>query len=233
MLIIVILLAICIALAITTIVLTELYFRERERKKILDNDLTIRSQEIISEAIKKAQTLLSSSELEALKLTTDSKFYKTRLEEKFDGEIEKVVAQHSEAMAEFTENLKVKFNASQQDYLNYIKYLKEESDKTRGESMEAIRQQVLEMFGKFETKLTDFLNETQKSSVESIDLEIKGTRQLIETYKQNQLKIIDENIIAMLERTLSLVLAKKLGLQDQIDLVYESLEKAKNEKFLI
>ncbi len=43
----------------------------------------------------------------------------------------------------------------------------------------------------------------------------------------------DENIIAMMEQTLSIVLAKKLSLKDQLDLVYEALEKAKVEKFVV
>jgi hypothetical protein len=47
------------------------------------------------------------------------------------------------------------------------------------------------------------------------------------------MNVIDENIMAMLEKTLSLVLAKNLDLKDQMDLVYESLEKAKAEKFVV
>jgi hypothetical protein len=56
---------------------------------------------------------------------------------------------------------------------------------------------------------------------------------LIDTYKVQQMNVIDENIMAMLEKTLSLVLAKNLDLKDQMDLVYESLEKAKAEKFVV
>ena len=47
-----------------------------------------------------------------------------------------------------------------------------------------------------------------------------NARQLIETYKSSRLKLVDENIVAMLERTLSLVLVKKLSLKEQTDLVY-------------
>lgn len=75
--------------------------------------------------------------------------------------------------------------------------------------------------------------DSQQRSVQSIELELKAARQLIETYKQQQLKVIDENVIAMLEKTLSLVLTKKISLQDQVELVYEALEKAKAEKFIV
>ncbi len=192
--------------------MTLLYTREynRARGKGLDAAQT-KSYQILSQAIKKAQALMSASELEALKLSADSKFYKDKLEQKFNVEIDKVI----------------------QEYSNYITYLKEQTDKSRNESLDTIRELVSTMFSRFEEKLTQFLAETQKNSLQSIELELKATRQLIETYKSNQLKIIDENVISMLERTLSLVLVKKLTLKDQIDLVYESLEQAKTEKFIV
>jgi hypothetical protein len=37
----------------------------------------------------------------------------------------------------------------------------------------------------------------------------------------------------MLERNLSIVLSQKLSLKEHIDLVYEALEKAKAEKFVL
>jgi len=201
-----------IVLGLTCLILTLLYTREynRARGKGLDAAQT-KSYQILSQAIKKAQALMSASELEALKLSADSKFYKDKLEQKFNVEIDKVI----------------------QEYSNYITYLKEQTDKSRNESLDTIRELVSTMFSRFEEKLTQFLAETQKNSLQSIELELKATRQLIETYKSNQLKIIDENVISMLERTLSLVLVKKLTLKDQIDLVYESLEQAKTEKFIV
>ena len=62
---------------------------------------------------------------------------------------------------------------------------------------------------------------------------MQAARNLIDTYKRQQLNLIDEHIIAVLERTLSIVLAKKLSLEDQVDLINEALEKAKTEKFII
>jgi hypothetical protein len=218
--------------SLAAIMLLTLYQRRRFHQKELD-DAELKSHEILSDAIKKSQDLMSATEVEAIKITADAKDYKTALQSKFDAEIARVVDEYTADFKSYTTLMKSKFDLSQQDYLNYLKYLKEESDKSRAESFDSIRNQVGQMFVKFEEKLTEFLNESQKNSVESIELEIKATRQLIETYKQNQLKLIDENVIAMLERTLSLVLARKLTLKDQIDLVYESLEKAKNEKFLV
>jgi len=212
-----------IVLGLTCLILTLLYTREynRARGKGLDAAQT-KSYQILSQAIKKAQVLMSASELEALKLSADSKFYKDKLEQKFNVEIDKAI-----------QDVRQELTKSQTEYSSYIAYLKEQTDKSRNESLDSIRELVSTMFSRFEEKLTQFLGETQKNSLQSIELELKATRQLIETYKSNQLKIIDENVISMLERTLSLVLVKKLTLKDQIDLIYESLEQAKSEKFIV
>lgn len=204
LLIYIILSSVCFGLAL-------LYLREYNRARRKTDSAETKSYQILSQAIKKAQDLMSSSELEAIKLTADSRFYKEKLEQKFDAELQ----------------------SAQTEYSKYLSYLKEQTDKSRNESLDAIREQVSSMFSGFQEKLTQFLDETQKNSAQSIDLELKATRQLIETYKSNQLKIIDENVIAMLERTLSLVLIKKLTLKDQLDLVYESLEQAKTERFIV
>ncbi len=98
---------------------------------------------------------------------------------------------------------------------------------------EMMNQKLNTLFDAFENKLTQMLQETQNRSISAIDLELKAARNLIETYKAGQLAVVDENIIAMLEKTLSLVLAKKLTLSDQLELVEEALEKAKAEKVII
>lgn len=163
-----------------------------------------KSYKLIHDAIKKAQAILSSAELGAIKEVADTKTI-----------------------------LRQELTEAENEYLNYLKFLKESADSAKNANDEAIRERVEAIFVKFEERLSDFLTQTQARSVEAIDLEIKAARQLLDTYKEQQLKIIDENIISMLERTLALVLAKKLNLADQIDLVYESLEKAKQEKFII
>jgi hypothetical protein len=84
----------------------------------------------------------------------------------------------------------------------------------------------------FEANMSQFFINAEQKSLESINLELKSARNLIDSYKSQQLAIIEENIVAVLERTMAIVLKEKLNLNDQVDLVYEALEKAKKEKFL-
>lgn len=154
-----------------------------------------------------------------------------------------IVEQAKEDSQQFEESLKdsyqdqlkdflEKITSAEQEYINFLAEMKQRSSQAQEDSLQAIKQNTTDLFLKFEQNLSDFLNQTREQSTNSVELEIQATRQMIETYRQQQLKLIDENIIAMLERTLSLVLPKKLTLNEQTELVYESLEKAKAEKFI-
>ena len=46
------------------------------------------------------------------------------------------------------------------------------------------------------------------------------------------IKIVDENIIEILEKTLRIALGKKMSLADQSALIYKALEEAKKEHAL-
>lgn len=122
---------------------------------------------------------------------------------------------------------------AEQNYEKFLQNLNSISQKTQFESVEAAKVKVDKLFEDFEVKLADFLLQSEQKMMLAVDLELRSARQLIDTYKVQQMNVIDENIMAMLEKTLSLVLAKNLDLKDQMDLVYQSLEKAKAEKFVV
>lgn len=126
-----------------------------------------------------------------------------------------------------------KILASEQNYEKFLQNLSTVSQKTQFESIEGAKVKVDKLFEDFEVKLADFLLQSEQKMMLAVDLELRSARQLIDTYKVQQMNVIDENIMAMLEKTLSLVLAKNLDLKDQMDFVYESLEKAKAEKFVV
>lgn len=114
-----------------------------------------------------------------------------------------------------------------------LKIIQDKALGTQQETENTLKAKVNELLLRFEQNLSHFLSSSQQQSLEAINLEVKSARQLIETYKAQQLALIDENIIAVLERTLSLVLKDSLNLKEHTDLVYESLEKAKQEKFFV
>lgn len=189
--------------------------------------------EIIHQAIKKAQDIISNAELEALKITTDTKARTRKTSNDYIDQLHSTSNQYQQTFATMINQAEQKVDQSELDFRTYLDRLIKHADEAVAANETIVKQRVNSLFEGFEQNLSSYLTETQQQSMKAIELEMQAARQLIDTYKQQQFKLIDENIVTMLEQTLSLVMIKKLSLKDHVDMVYESLEKAKAEKFII
>lgn len=220
--------------SLTAIISLALYLWEvRKSQKLLEEveassleKIKERSFALLRKAYLKAQDILGRAELESVKVVATSRLTTKTLEEKYQTEISSVVT-------EMETSFRAEVGKAQKTFASYLEELKQKSDKAQMDTESLMQQRINQLFDKFEANLAEFLTQTESKATSSIELELKAARNLVDTYKQQQLKLIDENIIAMLEKTLSLVLTKKLTLRDQVDLVYEALEKAKVEKFIV
>lgn len=163
----------------------------------------MKSYNIIHQAIKKSESILGAAELEGVKVAADSKFRTKEMEEKYEAEIKK-----------------------------YLDGLKDLSGKQQSMTEEVLKQRVDDLTARFEQNLNNFFLNTQQQSTAAIQSELQAAKKIVEEYRQKQLTMIDQNIIDLLERTLAIIINKKLPLRDHLDLVYQSLEQAKAEKFL-
>lgn len=220
--------------ATTTILALFLYWSEyrRYRKPLRDyNEASIRETQeksygLLHQAIRKAQTLMGAAELESLKMVSDSRYESRKLEKEYE-------KQFAAALTRLETNFSNEVLGAEKEFIQYLADLKVRSEQTQNLVSDYTQKRTVDLFERFEQNLAGFLTQTQQQSTEAVQLELKAARQLIDTYKVQQLALIDESIIAMLERTLSLVLEKKLSLEDNMDLVNEALEKAKAEKLII
>lgn len=219
--------------AVALVALSLYLWEVRKSQKLLEEveassleKIKERSFALLRRAYLKAQDILGRAELESVKVVATSRFTTKALEEKYQTEISSVVT-------DIETSFKSEVGKAQKTFASYLEELKQKSDKAQMDTESLMQQRINQLFDKFEANLAEFLTQTETKATSSIELELKAARNLVDTYKQQQLKLIDENIIAMLEKTLSLVLTKKLTLRDQVDLVYEALEKAKVEKFIV
>ena len=216
-------------LGIATLITAILYLREYNRRvklesqgeKILDQ-FKEKGLETLHQSIKKSQDILSEAELEGVKVVSDSRFETSKMEDEYSKKLSEIINRSQSSIT-----------ASQTQLIQFMQDLQKRSSEFEEAGRQSVEQRINQMFGRLEEKLSDFLISTEQKTTQSIDLEVKAARNLIEGYKQQQLRLIDENIIAMMEQTLNLVLAKKLSLKDQVELVYEALGKAKIEKFVV
>lgn len=204
-------------LSFTTIAAILLYLREyNQRKKLqLEGDKFLESikekgWETLHQSIKKSQDILGEAELEGVKMEQD-----------FSQNLNQVLSESRQTIT-----------TAQNQLLQFMQDLQKRSAEFEDAQKATGEKRINQLFDRVEAQLADFLLQTAQKTTSSIELELKATRQLIDTYKNEQFKLIDENIVAMMEQTLNIVLAKKLTLKDQMDLIYEALEKAKAEKFV-
>lgn len=244
-----------IAIVATAAFIREFALRKKQEKdsKVTDSDkqnyqtiqqLTDTSHTLVNQARAEAGKMMQEAQVFSAKTTQDlgqqlGQFI--QYEEKQTGQAAQVAQKDIEAkqveferfVSHLTQVLDNKTEASVRDFATFLDGLKQQSLKSQTADWEGAKERVNALFENFETKLADFLLQTEQKMMLSVDLELKSARSLIDTYKVQQMNIIDENIVAMLEKTLSLVLAKNLNLKDQMELVYDSLEKAKTESFLV
>jgi hypothetical protein len=205
---------------------------EKQSDELL-NKTQGQSEQIIADAVKKAQAILSQAQVNEQKIFDEDKQILNKLEKTSEQEFLQANKEAKQVYQQELSAIAADLKNSQQQYLNYLGTLKSQIDQAQQANLDIVKQQTNSFFEKFEQKLSDFLTTTEQRTISSIDLEIKATKELINTYKQQQLRMLDDNIIGILEKTLSLVLAKKLTLTDQTELIYEALERAKLEKFII
>jgi len=172
--------------------------------------------------MKKSQVLITDAELQGIKMAAETKLSTNKASTEFQASLSEILNQMEQSIT-----------SSVEQHQQFLSGLQTKAESSRVEVEEQAKKRADQLFANFEERLSDFLIQTEQKSTTSIELELRSARQLIETYKTEQLKLIDENIVAVMEKTLSLVLNKKLSLKEQLDLIYEALEKAKAEKFII
>lgn len=206
--------------------------REAVVEKLVEENKA-KGYNILNQAVKKAQAIMGVAEIEGIKITEESRHSTDKFLEEYNKSLKDSLTRSQQVLAQATTQATQTTEESTKQFNQFLSELRSRSDTAEFTAAETVRQRINQLFENFETRLSDFLVQTEQKSMTAIELELRSARRLIETYKSEQLRVVDENIIAMLEQTLNLVLAKKLSLQDQMDLVYESLERAKIEKFII
>lgn len=189
-------------------------------------DILAKSQQkgydLIHSAIKKGEVIITQAELDSVKIAAERDLKTRNLQNTYALELKQTIKESEQSVRE-----------AQQQFKAYLDTLGKEAGSSVSETEEVLKAQINKMFETFEQNLSTFLTQSQTQSAQAIALEMQSARTLIETYKKQQFRLIDENIVAMLEQTLSLVLVKKLSLKDHVDLIYEALEQAKTEKFFM
>lgn len=201
----------------------------KNEKEQLDDEIYLKASErtaqLLSSSSKKANKIITNAELRAIKLLAKEKLSSARF-----------VMEYESHVKDLESSLKNRFDKSLADaqgsYDRFINDI-EGTMKTKMEENEK----------NLETRADYFLNQSQSSLNAlvsdvhdkvgtQIEKEMVAVRAAVEEYRQRRIKIIDENIIEILEKTLRIALGKKMSLSDQSELIFKALEEAKKEHAL-
>lgn len=195
-----------------------LYIREYFQRR---NDARFR-QKYQQQTREKSIELLQAAEKAEIQILSEGNYV-----------TQKLISEYKNKLDELLKSSQASLTFSQDKFIKFMENLQKSSRDFEEASRKSGEARINAIFERLEERLSDFLVKTEQQTITSIELELKAARNLIESYKSAQLKLIDENIISMMEQTLNLVLSKKLSLKDQLDLIYEALERAKVEKFIV
>lgn len=170
--------------------------------------------DIVRKAIKKSQAMLGNAELEAIKTTADTRVKTNKMEAKYEAQLALMAVKAENEFTKLLKDLEVRAEQSQLLLEN------------------AVKQKTEEIMARFEKNLATFLSSSEYQGITAINTEITQVRKALEEYKKAQMLSVDENIRVIVEETIAKILGKKLSLEDQMDLIYKSLEEAKKEKWI-
>lgn len=192
-----------------------LYFLEYREKIVLQKkfqsmDITPtiaqkKGEGLLRNAIKKAQALLGHAETESIKFIAQSKYEIKDLERKYKVEMDVLEKSLEESIKKTVkERVELGFAGFESQLARVLGDETERFRKAYGDELSRIR--------------------------ESYD----GVKTEVESYKQAQYNRVNAEVVGVLEKTLSDALGKKyrLDVDGQTDLVIETLQKAKGEKFI-
>ncbi len=162
-----------------------------------------KSLSLLSRAIKKAQNIISQAELSGIKIRAQSKVETRKMSE----EMAEGIATATSKVEQMLYKSSDRANSQFQDFLNDLQ-------------------------AKSQQQVADYISKLEADLSAGLQTDLAEMRKSIDAYKTAKLAALDANFLEVAQRALETLLDKKITLTDQVDLVNEALDKAKQEKLI-
>lgn len=193
-----------------------------------------RSQETIkAEAYEKATRILEKAKKESLKLISDS----NNEAQKILGEAHELSDESKKVLEDGLQSISQRqhqaLEKTSNDLLAYYKGIvdqqKQSSLDTLSRVSKDMEEKILEEVDDFGEVLRKETVETQKQVEQKISRKYEDLEKELESYREKQLKKIDERVFELIARVTKLVLGRAISLEEHQSMVLEALEEAKKE----
>lgn len=212
-------------LIFSLIVLFVSYKKLQRRLTLFEKQELDESDELVREARDHAHEIISNAMNRAEKMLLEAEY----LKKEFVKEGEKHMERVSEHIAQ----------TISQEAVDYDKEYKRLFEWIQGEYAKKIDEQVKKIQQAAESEIADFKTILQKETVgsqayigEKINTQFEEARREIETYKESQIKKLDEAINTLVADVVKDVVGKTLTVADHEKIILEALTLAKKENVL-
>jgi len=184
-----------------------------------------KSNTILHRAIKQANKILASAELRGIGLFARQKVKSDKIESDWQERLqvlEKLIA----------EKFRNDSTAAEKAYSDFIEKIESAISSHVDQNRKLLEEKANKVMEQSQIVLNSFGSEIHEKVKKQLQDELAQAKASIADYKRQRLKVLDENIVEILEHTMRLALGSKLSLNEQSDLIYKALEEAKKEHAL-
>jgi|SRR3989344_3163499 len=186
------------------------------------DEYLLKAQQIIHDAQEKANRILVNAELKGIEYASRQKLDITKIQEDY-------VKSIKELERNLIEQFKSSLENADKSYKGFLEVIEENLRQQELENQRLFREKTNRLVDSTQTTMITFIKDVNSKVAGQIDMELKALNNELDMYKNRRMEIINKYIIDILERTLEETLGKKLSLNEHSEIIFDALEKAKNE----
>ncbi|MEK7595714.1 MAG: hypothetical protein AAB443_03985 [Patescibacteria group bacterium] len=187
-----------------------------------DSDVYKRAQNIIEDAHKKAKAILDTSSDKAKEIVSAIEHSKYEFDREYKTSLRDTVAKSILQLEEQTQYLS-------KSYENMYEEIRTQSMKQLKDTLAKLEQAGEESLSAFRSSLKDQQLTSQYYIEKRLNQEFESAHKEIVTYKEAQMREVEEKIDKIVLKLSSEILGRAISLEDHEKLVFEALNKIKEE----
>ena len=201
---------------------------EKEQQQQIDEMMVAtreKSTSIIHKATSLANKILANAELKGIGLVAKQRLDSGKIAHEYEQQVQQMEAAFSQKLSEITQ-------MTRSHYDSFNQSLEAALTAHMQQNQQILTQKGTQYVQKADAILNEFVTSMHEKIEQQLDRELTRARAEIADYKMHRIRVIDDHIVELLERTIQIALGKKLELGSQTDMIYQALQEAKAENAL-
>lgn len=173
---------------------------------------------IAKEARAHAETVRDKAEQDAASVLHAREQQANQLATRYEERLKSLGEQHAKLIDRYS-------TLADDTYRNFNTSIKKASES----GQVAVKQETNRLLADLRDEHTKLRKHFTTQFQERLESELSAVRESVDAYREAQLRMIDQRIVALVERVAALALQKELSVSEHADMVFRSLEEAKKQ----